>query len=91
MGVMLGNLTVSQIENRLGIDFPDDIRDFMNKSRQENASDIAIGKWHCFDIPFVLVCGDVDTATKIYDSVKEKSSLCKEKMQISINQRKNDN
>lgn len=84
MNIMLGNLSVAQIEERLGIEFPQEIRDFMKKSHQSNASNIAKGKWHCFNIPFNLVCGDIDTATKIFNSVKERSSECKEVLQISI-------
>ena len=82
---MLGNLNVIEIEKRLGIDFPIEIRDFMNKNYEHKANDIPIGKWHCFDIPFVLVCGDLETATKIYNSVKDKSSECKEQLGISVN------
>lgn len=84
MNIMLGNLSVNQIEERLGIEFPQDIRDFMQKNHQSSANDIAKGKWHCFDIPFHLVCGDLETATKIYNSVKDKSNECKEALQISI-------
>lgn len=82
---MLGNLSVSQIESRLGIDFPDEIRDFMQQSNQHEASNIAKGKWHCFDIPFRIVCGDMETAQKIYNSVKHRSGECKEPLQFSIN------
>jgi hypothetical protein len=81
---MLGNLTVSQIEKRLGIEFPKEIRDFMKDSHQSTASNIAKGKWHCFDIPFQLVCGDVETATKIYNSVKERAHEVNEPLQISV-------
>lgn len=84
MNIMLGNLSVNQIEERLGIEFPQDIRDFMQKNHQSSANDVAKGKWHCFDIPFHLVCGDLETATKIYNSVKDKSNECKEALQISI-------
>jgi hypothetical protein len=82
--MMLGNLTVSQIEKRLGIEFPKDTREFMKKTHQPNASNIEKGKWHCFDMPFNLVCGDMDTATKIFNSVKDKSEQCKEKLQFSL-------
>lgn len=81
---MLGDLSVEQIEKRLGIEFPQDIRDFMNSNNQHEASNVAKGKWHCFDIPFNLVCGDIETATKIYNSVKSMSSQCKEPLKISI-------
>jgi len=84
-GIMLGNLTVEQIENRIGIDFPDKIKIFMKENNQDEASNIKKGKWHCFDIPFHIVCGDIDTATKIYNSVKERSKDVKESLQFSIN------
>jgi hypothetical protein len=82
--MMLGNLNVKQIEDRLGIEFPKDIREFMNKTNQSRSERIEKGKWHCFDIPFNLVCGDRDVATKIFQSVKEKSSECKEQLQFSL-------
>jgi cell wall assembly regulator SMI1 len=50
MSIMLGNQSVSQIEKRLGIEFPEEIREFMNKTHQSEASNIAKGKWHCFDL-----------------------------------------
>lgn len=82
---MLGNLNVSQIEKRLGVDFPEEIREFMKQSHQANASHIAAGKWHCFDMPFRIVCGDIETATKIYESLKDRSSECKEALRFSLN------
>lgn len=84
MSILLGNLTVSEIEKRIGIDFPQDVRDFMNSTHHSNAGNIPKGKWHCFDMPFNMVCGDVETATKIYNSVKERSSQVKEQLQFSI-------
>ena len=84
MNIMLGNLSVKQIEERLGIEFPEETRDFMNKSHQSEASKIQPGKWHCFDLPFNMVCGDYDTAKKFYESVKDKSEQCKTSLQISI-------
>jgi hypothetical protein len=84
MSIMLGNLTVSQIEERLGIEFPEEIRTFMIENHQPKASSIAAGKWHCFDIPFNLVCGDVETATKIFNSVKARARECKESMLIGV-------
>lgn len=81
---MLGDQTVSQIEKRLGIDFPEDVKEFMQQTHQSAASNIAKGKWHCFDLPFNLVCGDIETATKIFNSVKDRSSECKEQLQFSL-------
>ena len=84
MNIMLGNLTVSQIEDRLGIAFPEEIRTLMKENHQATASKIEKGKWHCYDMPFSLVCGDVETATKIYNSVKDRGSECKEALQIAV-------
>lgn len=88
MNIMLGNLSVSDIENRLGIEFPKETRIFMKQTHQADATNIGKGRWHCFDIPFNLVCGDVETATKIFNSVKDKSSECKERLQFSVKENK---
>lgn len=82
--MMLGNLSVEQIEKRTGVDFPEEIRVFLKENHQSEAANVKKGKWHCFDIPFTMVCGDIETATKIYESVKDKSSQFKERMQISV-------
>ncbi len=86
MSIMLGNLSVKQIEQRLGIEFPEEIKKFMQNTHQPIVGNIGRGQWHCFDIPFNLVCGDIETATKISNSVKDKSGQCKEKLQFSLNQ-----
>ena len=83
-GIMLGNLTVEQIESRIGIDFTEEVKIFMKENNQSEAANIKKGKWHCFDIPFHIVCGDVEMATKIYNSVKERAGEVKEALQFSI-------
>lgn len=88
MEIMLGNLNVSEIEARLGINFPKDIIEFMEQNHQASARNISIGKWHCFDIPFHLVCGDVETAKKIFNALKDQASLCKVSLQISVYEKK---
>ncbi len=84
MEINLGNLNVSEIQARLGIEFPQEIVEFMNGSHQASAQKVQIGKWHCFDIPFCLVCGDVETAKKIYNAVKDQSAKCKESLHFSV-------
>lgn len=37
---MLGNLSVNEVERRLGIPFPDDIKDFLKKNHQASADSI---------------------------------------------------
>ena len=84
MSIFLGNLGVNEIEKRTGVDFPAELKDYMKPRKQESASNIKEGKWHCFDIPFVLVCGDIETATEIHNHLKTFGSDFKEPLQISI-------
>ncbi len=85
--MLIGNLTVVQIEAKLGIAFPDDIREFMNATHQERFDDVAPGKWHCAELPFVMVCGDMAIAEKIYNSVKDKTAECKEQLLFSLQEK----
>lgn len=65
MSIYLGNLTVEQIEKRLGIEFSESERKELNETRENKANNIPIGKWHCFDIPFTIACGGYDFAERI--------------------------
>lgn len=82
--MMLGNLTVTQIEARMGISFPDETKNFLNESHQAEAKNISKGKWHCFDLPFFMLCGDMETASKVYDCLKDKTAEIKEFFQIGL-------
>ena len=56
MGIMLGNLSVKDIETRLGITLSAEDVAVLQEKRQENVSvPLASGKWHCFDIPFMFL------------------------------------
>lgn len=67
MGIMLGNLSVSQIETRLGITFSDEDRETLIKTHQEavNNTPLADGCWHCFDLPFMVFADTKATAEKL--------------------------
>ena len=84
MNIYLGNLSVDEIEKRSGVKFPKELKDYMIPRRQQKAENVKPGKWHCFDIPFVLFCGDMETAKKIYSFLKDFSSEFKEKLVISV-------
>lgn len=86
MNIYLGNLSVTDIEKRAGVTFPAALHDFMSGRKQEEASKIAHGKWHCFDLPFVLVCGDIDTAKRIHQHLSALSSRFKEPLRISLSE-----
>lgn len=84
MSIYLGNLSINEIERRAGVEFSAELKEYMEPRKQESASDVKQGKWHCFDIPFVLVCGGMDTATEIHKHLKDFSSDFKEPLQISL-------
>ena len=84
MSILLGNLNIQEIEDRAGVTFPEELIEYMKPRKQESASNVKIGKWHCFDIPFTLVVGDMDTAKKIYRHLEPLSKSFNKKMQISI-------
>lgn len=84
MNIFLGNLSIPEIERRAGVTFPDDLKTFMEENHQAKASGIEKGKWHCFDIPFFMVCGDYDTAKFIHDKLNNMSAQFKEPMQIGV-------
>jgi len=84
MSFMLGNLDVAAIEKRSGVTFPEKLVEFMLATHQPSATKIRLGKWHCFDAPFTLVCGDVDTATIIYEHLRPLTSQFVCKMHIYV-------
>jgi len=81
MSIFLGNLSVKQIEERTGVLLSEADKAELSAIRQEKAENIESGKWHCFDLPFMVVCGDKPTAEKVvkilsaYDWTKSKEAL----------------
>jgi len=84
MNIYLGNLDIAEIERRSGVDFPQELKVFMSDKQQESASNIAEGKWHCFDMPFMLVCGGRKMAEDIYKHLAPLSKQFKEQLQIGL-------
>lgn len=80
--ILLGNLSISQIEKRLGITLKEEERSFLESTNQKEANMIAPGKWHCFDIPFAIVCGDREIAEKIRRILAPYSEKMKDTIQI---------
>lgn len=85
MMIYLGNLSVNQIEKRTGITLSDADRAYMSARRQEEVNDTELekGKWHCFDIPFMIMTHDKQTADIIREMLmKYDWSTCREALQI---------
>ncbi|MCK9569932.1 hypothetical protein M0R72_13395 [Candidatus Pacearchaeota archaeon] len=81
--IMLGNLSIADMERRLGISFPEPFRADMEMRREMNASDTPAGKWHCFDMPFLVCCGDKETAEYVRDNLAPLSGQMTGQLQIS--------
>jgi len=88
MSILLGNLSIEDMEKRCGVKFPKELVAFMKPRRQNDASVITHGKWHCFDIPFSLVCGDMQTAKEIYKYLSPMAQEFNEPLQISLEKSK---
>ena len=81
-----GNLTVDQIESRLGIVFSVEDRNFLITSHAPNANFMRPGMWHCFSYPFLFMVTDRDCLRKFssifgryQDSMKSRIRLiCKD-------------
>lgn len=84
MSIYLGNLSIADIERRTSVQFPQELHDYMADRHQANASSVATGKWHCFDLPFVLVCGDMQTATTIHAHLAPLGSKFAVPLQIAL-------
>lgn len=84
MNIQLGNLSIAEIEKRSGVKFPEELVNYMEPRRQEKAEGVKTGQWHCFDIPFNLLCGDMETATEIHKHLAPFSKDFKELLQISL-------
>jgi hypothetical protein len=84
MNIMLGNLTVDEIERRSGVSFSEDLKSLMKATHQLSATNIADGEWHCFDMPFTLVCGGMPFAKKIYDHLRSQTKQFVEPLQIAL-------
>lgn len=70
MNVYLGNLTVEQIQERVGTVFePEDI-ERLKKTYSDDATVAGKDVWHCFDIPFAIVCGSRETAENVVGILK---------------------
>lgn len=82
MAIYLGNLKTKDIMKRLGVELNDEQLNKLESSRIDNA-DVPKGKWHGFDIPFQITCGDKDTFDKVIEVLKPFSSEFKTPIQIA--------
>lgn len=58
MQVRFGNLSVSKLEERIGVKFSTDDRQWLENHRTDTASFTDKDKLHIFDLPFQVMCGE---------------------------------
>ena len=82
--IFLGNLSTKQMCNRLGIEYTQQIAD-MELARQHNA-EVKNGtdKWHCFDIPLLIMCGSYEVACVWRDLLEPVQDQMKEPIRLAI-------
>ena len=82
MGIYLGNLSAKQIADRLSIKMTDEDITEMERFRCHEA-DVKMGRWHCFDIPFMVLCGDIETCQTVCEILRPYSGVMKGQLCIS--------
>ena len=65
MNVYFGNLSTTRMASEMGIELSDEDIKTLDDMRQDDAQKILPGRFHCFDGPRVIVCGDMDTCLKV--------------------------
>lgn len=86
MAIMLGNLTLEQMQKRCGFSFPQEALDILSNHQPEvNGRDIEAGRWHCFDIPFMVMCGSQEMAQSLAMTLMPFADKFKTPLQVSWN------
>lgn len=81
--IMLGNLTVEQMEKRVGITLTDEERNTLNELREETCDKVdGNNKIHIYDIPFMIVCGNPKARKTVVDTLIPYAGNMKECLQI---------
>ena len=81
--IYLGNLTIQQMEERLGITLSDDERDRLNALREEYCNNVAGNeKIHVYDIPFCIECGNPSARKTVIDILTPYAKKMKTPIQI---------
>ena len=66
MNIYLGNLTVKQMASKMGIELSSEDEARLEDIRQDDAQKIQPGKYHCFEAPPMLACGDLPTCYQVH-------------------------
>lgn len=81
---MLGNLKVEEFTKRLGIEITEEEKTELENMRCDSANEIPINKYHCFDIPLLMLVGSIEVAENINNILSKYSKEMKGRLQISV-------
>ena len=66
MNIYMGNFTTAQMASEMGIELSAEDIKTLEAMRQDDAQNIKPGRFHCFDAPRMLVCGDLATCYRVH-------------------------
>lgn len=84
MSIAFGNLTIEEMERRLGINLTTPERAQLIAIRQDITRDLGPEKIHIFDSPFTICCGSVETAHKVMEILSPYSEQMACKIGVSL-------
>lgn len=83
MAIMLGNLSLRQLQDRCGFEFPQEALDLLqNRQETVNNTPLADDAWHCFDIPFLIMFGTEKQARAFGQALAPYGSQFKTPLQV---------
>ena len=83
MSILLGDLMVSDIIERTGVEISYEDKKWL-KERHCHKTELEKNTWHCFALPFIIVCETKELAAEMDDRLKKYDwARCKELLQIS--------
>lgn len=81
--IMLGNLSMEQMEKRVGITLTDEERNTLNELRESTCDNVdGNNKIHIYDIPFLIMCGNPKARKTVIDILTPYSGKMKGTLQI---------
>ena len=84
MAIYLGNLTTEQIAKRLGIELTPEEKAELDSFHEDTTEKVRNRFcWHCYDIPFVIACGNYEAAVRVRDIFQKYEVDMNGQLQIS--------
>lgn len=83
MNILLGNLTISEMERRCGITLTENERKTLEDLREETISEVrGNNKIHIYDMPFLIECGNAEARETVIDIIMPYAGELKTRLQV---------